>query len=297
MSIDVVIRPKGLFKKPMPLSVILGDQLQFGAYGPGLRLEQNSTGNGELVLYHPAHKGRGFTLSLNPGRRRELLLRALHPTCAEELRDFYATVARIAAHQPCALTVDGNPMTLAEFQAGLPDMLEVNDRYLSIFIEKSMDCKRYESMTLFSAFWPLEFGAKEAEETQNAPEGPSAHFARWLHEMQSIDTYYAVVGFSAEEDGTVGRFAFTEECDSLFPVKPAVPFGVSINAAGASPEVSRYEVALVSTTLQKVIGTIPYESFMTALNPDKVSYYDAKRVRIAPHSLTELKELIAKAGA
>ena len=114
--------------------------------------------------------------------------------------------------------------------------------------------------------------------------------------MQSIDTYYAVAGYMEEDDGIVSRFAFTEDCDSLFPVKPAVPFGVT-GPDGKPLVVSRYEVAIFSTTTQSVIATIPYDAFMTSLSPDKVSYYDAKRVRIAPHSLTELKELIAKAGA
>ena len=114
--------------------------------------------------------------------------------------------------------------------------------------------------------------------------------------MQSVDVYYAVAGYMEEDDGIVGRFAFTEDCDSLFPVKPAVPFGVT-GADGRPLEVSRYEVAIFSTTTQSVIATIPYDAFMTSLSPDKVSYYDAKRVRIVPHSISELKELISKAGA
>ena len=115
--------------------------------------------------------------------------------------------------------------------------------------------------------------------------------------MQSVDVYYAVAGYIEEDDGIVSRFAFTEDCDSLFPVKPSVPFGIT-GADGKPPEVSRYEVAIVATSTPSasVIGTLPYDKFMSALSPDKVSYYDARRVRIAPHSLSELKELIAKAG-
>ena len=207
-------------------------------------------------------------------------------------------MARITDYWSYSLEVDGNPMTPAEFQAGLSNMLEANDRYLDLFIKESMGKEPYESMTLFSACWPLEFGAKEAAEVKDAPEGAPARFARWLHEMQSVDVYYAVAGYAEEEDGIVSRFAFTEDCDSLFPVKPSVPFGIT-GAKGKPLAVSRYEVAIVATSTPRVsvIGTIPYEAFMAALSPDKVSYYDARRVRIAPHSLSELKELIAKAGA
>ena len=299
MSIDIVIRQKGLFKKTLPLSVILGDNLACGVYEAGYRLDPGEwkSEDGEIVVYDPHHKGRGFSVIWTPTQKKGVVLRALHPTCAEELKAFYATVARITDYWSCSLEVDGNPMTPAEFQAGLSDMLEANDRYLDLFIQESMDKEPYESMTLFSAFWPLEFGAKEAAEVKNAPEGAPARFARWLHEMQSVDTYYAVAGYMEEKDGIVSRFAFTEDCDSLFPVKPSVPFGIT-GADGKPLEVSRYEVAIVATSTPSVsvIGTIPYEAFMAALSPDKVSYYDAKRVRIAPHSLSELKELIAKAG-
>ena len=300
MSIDIVIRQKGLFKKTLPLSVILGDNLACGVYEAGYRLDPGEwkSEDGEIVVYDPHHKGRGFSVIWTPTQKKGVTLRALHPTCAEELKAFYATVARITDYWNCSLEVDGNPMTPAEFQAGLSNMLEANDRYLDLFIRESMNKEPYESMTLFSAFWPLEFGAKEAAEVKNAPEGAPARFARWLHEMQSVDTYYAVAGYMEEKDGIVSRFAFTEDCDSLFPVKPSVPFGIT-GADGKPLEVSRYEVAIVATSTPSVsvIGTIPYEAFMAALSPDKVSYYDAKRVRIAPHSLSELKELIAKAGA
>ena len=300
MSIDIVIRQKGLFKKALPLSVILGDSLACGVYEAGFRLNPGEwrSEDGEILVYDPHHKGRGFSVIWTPTQKKGVTLRALHPTSTYELKAFYATVARITDYWSCSLEVDGNPMTPAEFQAGFSDMLEANDRYLDLFIRESMDKEPYESMTLFSAFWPLEFGAKEAAEVKNAPEGAPARFARWLHEMQSVDVYYAVAGYAEEEDGIVSRFAFTEDCDSLFPVKPSVPFGIT-GADGKPLEVSRYEVAIVATSTPSVsvIGTLPYEAFMAALSSDKVSYYDAKRVRIAPHSYSELKELISKADA
>lgn len=299
MSIDVIIRQKGLFKKTLPLSVILGDGLSCGVYEAGYRLDPGEwkSEDGEIVVYDPHHKGRGFSMIWTPTQKKGVTLRALHPTCAYELKAFYAAVARITDYWSCSLEVDGNPMTPAEFQGGLSNMLEANNRYLDLFIEKSIDKEQYDSMTLFSAMWPLEFGAKEAAEVRDAPEGAPVRFARWLHEMQSADTYYAMSGYMEEDDGIVGRFAFTEDCDSLFPVKPSVPFGIT-GPDGRPPEVSRYEVAIVasSTPSVSVIGTLPYEVFMAALSSDKVSYYDARRVRIAPHSLDELKELIAKAG-
>lgn len=297
MSIDVIIRQKGFFRKALPLSVILGDHLVGGTYDRHFRLAEGHVApGGEMAVYNPAHKARGFTVSWS---RRSATLRALNPTTARELEDFYAAVERIMGYWNATLEVDGfKNVPLQTFLEGRSAMIQHNEQYLVRFIEKAMDKKPLESVTLFSALWPLELGAKEAAEIRNAPEGIPARFAGWLHEMQSADTHYAAAGYSEEANGIVGRFAFTEDCDSLFPVRPSVPFGVT-GADGKPLEVSRYEVAIVATSTPSVsvIGTLPYEAFMAALSPDKVSYYDARRIRIAPHSYSELKELISKADA
>ena len=39
MSIDITIRQKGFFKKDLPLEIILGNNLSYGAYDDGWRLE------------------------------------------------------------------------------------------------------------------------------------------------------------------------------------------------------------------------------------------------------------------
>ena len=60
-----------------------------------------------------------------------------------------------------------------------------------------------------------------------------------------------------------------------------------------------YEVALVSTTERGVMGTIPYESFLEALKalyPHKVTYFDAKRVRVAPLDYRELEAILERAS-
>lgn len=295
MSIDIVIRQKGFFKKPLPLSVILGDSLACGVYEAGGRLNPGAWQGGEIAVFDPQRKGRGFTVAWTPTQTKGIILRALHPTCPEELTAFYGVVDRVTAYWKCAMTVDGTPMTPAQFRDGMFDMLEVNRRYLDLFIEKSLQADVYEAMTLFSAMWPLEFGAKEAAATRDAPEGSMAHFAQWLHEMQSVDCYYAVAGCVEGDGGLWGRFALTEGCDSLFPVRPCLPPGAVDPSTGREPQIAGYEVALVSTTEQRVLGTIPYEAFSEALRkrfPHKIAYYDAKRIRISPLDCEELRALL-----
>ena len=59
MSLDVCITQKGLFKKGIPLEVILGNELSYGNFD-GLCLECGQLGETEFLAYHPAHIGRGL---------------------------------------------------------------------------------------------------------------------------------------------------------------------------------------------------------------------------------------------
>jgi len=127
-----------------------------------------------------------------------------------------------------------------------------------------------------------------------APEGAPARFARWLHEMQLVDAYYAVVGFFDDPKGIYGRLAFTEGCRSIFPSKPSVPFGLVDPHTGRALECNKYELYLYSTTLDTHLGTVDYAKFISALDPAKVSYYDTGHVLIEAHDLSEMKELLKR---
>lgn len=61
MSIDIAVRQKGLFKKAMPLKVILGDELAYGAF-EGVSLTPGKLDEDEFVAYHPQHIARGFSV-------------------------------------------------------------------------------------------------------------------------------------------------------------------------------------------------------------------------------------------
>lgn len=294
MSIDIIIKQKGFSKKTLPLSVLTGGELAYGTYENGYRLSVGKIEGEEIMLFHPDHIGRGFSVTWTPDEKNQVILRALNPTCADELRDFYAVVARITKHWKCSLTVDGNRTTPEKFQQGLDDMLRANDSFLNLFISEALKKDEYGSIALYSALWPMDFGAKEAKMVSEAPEGASARFARWLHEMQSVDAYYAVAGYFDDPKGIYGRLAFTEGCRSIFPVKPSVPFGLVDPHTGRALECDKYELYLYSTSLETHLGTVDYAKFINALDPAKVSTYDTGHVMIEAHDLNEMKELLRR---
>lgn len=288
MSIDILIKPKGLFKKPYPFEVIVGDELSYGVYEAGSRLAVGERGD-EIALFRPSRIARGFTVTRLRGHA--LALRALHPTTEGELRDLYGTVERILGYCDATLTVDGVRTSLDAFLGGFSEALDFNARILRDFAER----KRAEegSITLFSAKWPLAFGSKEAEAVLADP----ATFASWLHEKQAINAYFAVPKFCSDpREGTFGIYALPEGCRSIFPQKPSVPFEYADPATGLPLSCDRFELLLYSTTRTAGIGTIPYDRFFALLDPAKVSYYDADAVLIKPLTLSEMEDLLARAA-
>lgn len=69
MSIDITIKQKGFFKKTLPLSVILGSDLKYGAFVNDA-LIKDTIGEDEIVIYHPEHIGRGFNIIWNENEKK-----------------------------------------------------------------------------------------------------------------------------------------------------------------------------------------------------------------------------------
>ena len=157
MSIDIVIRQKGLIKKTMPLEVILGSKLEYGVYDDGLRLEKGKLGETEFAAYSPSSLGRGFSVIWNPKEKEEIVLRALNPTSEGELREFYSSIERMTDYWKCTLEVDGNICDPEEFMQGLDDMVQFNFRVLREMVSKVASGEE-KMLTLFSAMWPLTVG-------------------------------------------------------------------------------------------------------------------------------------------
>lgn len=291
MSIDISIEQKGLFKKTMPLEVILGKELRYGCYEDILRLETDKLGETEFIAYHPSHIARGFSVVWNPQEKERITLRSLTPSTPEELRDFYDAVKRMTDYWKCTLEVDGSRMKPDEFQKGFAEMLDFDRRALKDIAQRVVSGENGDQ-TLFSAFWPLVMGKPEAERFLNDP----AAYTAWLHDKQSVDAYYAKPSFLRTEDSIVGRYAMTEGTVSIFPVRPYVPFGVCDPETNNALQCDRYAIFLCSITQQKKIGIAEYHKVMQSIDPDKLSRYDANHVLIEGLTLNEMEAVFQKAA-
>lgn len=285
MSIDIVIKQKGILKKALPLEIILGSELHYGNYD-GIRLNVGELGETEFIAYNSQHIGRGFSVIWKPKEKDCITLRALTPTSGEELCDFYNCVKRITDYWKCSFEVDGELKKPSDFLSGLNEMIEFNERAL-ISLAQNVNSDKSGPLTLFSAMWPLVIGKDEADMFIKNP----ASFGKWLHEKQAVDVYFAVPRFYNTDSGVLGRFALTENTPSVFPIKPYVPLGIT-DEIGQRLECNNYSVALCSITKDCIIGDINYERLIELIPDEKMSRFDGGNILINALSLTQMEEII-----
>ena len=288
MAIDVTIKQRLFGSKTMPLAVILGESLHYGNFVSD-RLIVGELGDNEIVAYHPEHIGRGFSVVWNPNEKRRIDLRLPMPSTREELSDFYAAVERMVAYWGGKLVVDGSKVSLPDFLDGFEDMAAFNDKVVRKIAQQIIDGES-ETLTLYSAMWPLTVGAQDAEDFLADP----SRYALWLHEKQTVDAGYAVAAFYEGENGILGKYTFMNGKSCIFQQTPRAPFGVMDPSTGKALECSGWSVVLELAGAEEPLGELDYAEFLYRIPEDKLVAYDGDKVRILAMDENEIRALIAE---
>ena len=285
MSLDLTIRQKGIIKKTLPISVILGDRLHFGSYDYAWRLEYEKLSENEFIAFLPDALARGFSVTWNSEEKQSIEMRMLTPTSREEIREFYAAVSRIMDYWNADLFVEGEKISLKKWTAGIDDYIDFNTRALNSYCEAVIKDSE-NAMTFFSAFWPLTIGQEEASRFMDNPEA----FEAWMHERLSIDAFYSAPMFYEEDGHIYGRYLFLEDCRTILPTNPSVPFGVNDPDTGKKLICNDFRVGVYPRE-GDILADVDFGQFIDRLPADQVSRYDEKSVLIEPIGLSDLKKL------
>lgn len=288
MSIDIRITQKGLLKKTLPLHVITGSDLCYGT-SDGMKLKENDLSSDEIILYHSNHISRGFSIEWTPEKKDYVDLRALSPDSREGLNDFFAAIQRIASYWKCEIEMDGNITALSELVSLIPDMQAFNETVLESVCGDILSGKK-ESLTLYSVMFPVVLGVPEAEKFRHDVDA----FGRWLHEKQSVDAYYARTQFFRTEVGAVGRYVVTEDCRTIFPLKGQVPLGISDPETGKALKCDRYEVYFYSISQEKMLGYVPFETFIEIIKA-QAERFDGANIIFEGLSMEALQKIVETA--
>ena len=285
MAIDVLIKQKLFNRKPMPLEVILGDDLYYGNFVDD-KLNVGELGECEFIAYNPQSIGRGFSVIWNPFEKKAISLRLPQPSTTQELKDFYSAIARMVKYWDAKLVVDGNRLHLDSFISSLQDMIDFNEKIIQQLSQQILD-EEHDTLTLCSTMWPLSISKEEAKRFLNNSDG----YAEWLHERQIMDVNFASPDFCVGDNGFFGRFYLMNRLPSIFPYRPKVPLGATDPETGKQLECDQWRIVLGIEGETESLCEMEYSKFLSRIPNSKMTRYDGEHFLLAELTEDELKKI------
>ncbi len=286
MAIDVIIKQKLFGSKTMPIEVILGEHLCYGNF-ENEQLNMGELGETEFVAYNPEHIGRGFSVVWNPKEKKAITLRLPQPSTTQELKDFYDAIERMVKHWDGKLIVDGNRVSLVDFLSSYDNMVDFNNKIIKQFSQQVLDGE-HDTLTLYSAMWPLAIGKEEATLFVENPD----YYTQWLHEKQSMDVYFASPHFYVGDNGFFARYILTNNLPAIFPYQPTVPFAATDPATGRPLECKEWLIWLGIEGETEPLCEMEYSKFLSLISENKKSKYDGSHFLLAEMSEEEIRALV-----
>ena len=291
MAIDVRIMQTRKNKEPMPLRVILGNDLFYGAYDDHWRLKPGEMDEDEFLAYIPLQIGRGITVEWSEKELFSIRLRILTPSTPSELRVFYETVERVADYwEADEIEVDGRFTGLYNFLDGYKKTLAVNQKSLKD-MARSVISGRNSELTFFCAIWPLVMGKAEAEAFIAEP----SYFAKWLHSKQNMKAYYGTPAFYKAENLILGRYALPDGALSILPTRAYVPYGYNDPETDELLKCDDFGILMYDSKECEILGEIPYDEFVANIKkkfPKRIKPFDGNHFVLEKLDVEEMRQLL-----
>ena len=92
----------------------------------------------------------------------------------------------------------------------------------------------------------------------------------------------------------MGKYGLWSDTRHLFPMKPAVPLGMTYMETGEKIECTNWKVCIFTDTQVKPAGEIPYEEFFQRIPQNKIRPFDCETYDVLPLSDEEIAHIIAE---
>lgn len=218
MAVNIEIRQKKLFKKEITVPGIAElKNLSFGVANENYVIIEGETGK-YTILYDKESIGRGFEVWIED---KDIFMRLPLPSTAGDIVKFYTLIECLCGK-----------MGVKEF---IREGEKVPVEYCNMFIQQDTDAsiEAIEEITsrilsgeskqffIFGAVNPVALGVKEV----NKIAGNMDYFEELLHELQTLDLYYASPRFYKKENGELfGMYFIEEDLVTAVPYSPYVLF-------------------------------------------------------------------------
>lgn len=284
MSVDVCLKQRGVFKKPLPLSFITNNnQLAYGTLNSWIL--QPDVISDDMVLYDREQIGRGISLVWDEKNPKQVELRLLLPTTRHEIDVFYDLIQRIAQHWNLRkYEQDGIEQKVSAMEEMRENINVFSKECLRDFLAK------HDSGCFFSALHPLYYDEQDLEEMQ-------INFAAFLHHRQSMDVYYARPRIYQRADGEFfGVYTLTNGVDTVLPLEPMAPFQMRNPNTDEDLVVKEWYLAMYYYEEERFLGQLPYEKACAVLRLASQERYDAKTRLLYGVDVAQMQEIITAYG-
>jgi hypothetical protein len=264
-------------------SILQNCGLSYGQDGEFFVLKEGMEGD-VAILYNPQRIGRGITCDMSNVKKGKIVLHYNIPTTATEIGDFINVVKEIenqwkkidmyCVEEECTYTTKS--------------LEENKDEMVRFSLEKLKEfCsdEEYSSYLFTLAMWPLELTKEMTEKFKACSD--LREFEQILHDKQNLDVYYAKPRLFQKESGEIGAFyTFTEECESIFPVR-ANGF-LNFDNIEVEEGFVRFYICSEQTVMD---GLFNYEKFIQYFLDRGAEYYDNSHILLPSMTKEQLKEL------
>lgn len=272
MAVDVRIKPKGIFKKRIDINEIIKcSSLAYGVSDENYRLVENET-ESHTLLYNQEYLARGIDVSFD---QNDVLLQLSLPTGIDEIRCFYNLIEKIAKLLKKVEIYRDDQLydsNLIDYYIDLD--IDGCNRGLEV-IEAEIEDDKTNHLQIFGIYHPLSVGYHEIKSFK----GNIDDFAKWMHQLQIMDVYFAVPKVFKINNMITGIYIIGADIESVVPTKPYI---IMNQIKG----IERWFVVLGENK------NILYDDF---INNVETRYYDANHV-IVNISEEKIVDLIDKFG-
>ena len=285
MSVDIEIKQGGLFKKNLDLgflkSLCENYGFSYGISNHALALDDYQGGKDivgtTFVVYNVKKIGRGFNFWLD-SNKRDCYMRLSNPCADSDVNDFYDFL-----HTACEMVKAKSFLQDGENKL-VEDIFQIRDDILTWnrTVLREQIAANYVEWCIFGAVYPIYLENSFREQIPHLNDRDMmASYARYLHDKQAKDHYYAKsIMYSDDANNVFGRYAITEGVRSVFPLTPYITIGTGLKMETV---VSSWSVSLgiFEDGDYKTAGIISFDDFVSNLNlNESKNVFDAKHVII-----------------
>lgn len=238
------------------------------------------------ILYNPNRIGRGIFFDGSGMKEGKVEISYNIPTTEAEIVDFINVVKELNRQMKKVEMF----CVEEERKYTLEQLIDNKDNMVRFCLEKLNEfCSNneYTSYIFTLAFWPYELTNEMVKTFANCTD--LHEFEQTLHMKQNMDVYYAKPRFYRKENGEIfANYVFTEECESVFPIKADAYFRterIGINEG--------YICYYIFSEERMMDGAYDYDKFIQYVMDNGAEYYDGSHI-IVPAMTKEQMEEMAK---